>query len=94
MDTQAFRKELTELINRNSIENGSDTPDFILSDYLMNALAAYESAVNKRSKWYGHTTLTKGGSRPLEIGTDAGLPDVECIAPVCGCDSSTGCCRS
>lgn len=27
-----FRKELQTLINKNSLENGSDTPDFILAD--------------------------------------------------------------
>ena len=32
--TEGFRKELACLINRYSRENGSDTPDFILADYL------------------------------------------------------------
>ncbi len=29
-----FRKELTELINKHSMENDSNTPDFLLADYI------------------------------------------------------------
>lgn len=46
-------KELTELINRNSLENGSNTPDFILAEYMLNSLFAYEAAANNRTNWYG-----------------------------------------
>ena len=48
-----FEKELTELLNRHSAENGSDTPDFILAVYLMDCLLAYNCALKKREKWYG-----------------------------------------
>lgn len=48
-----FRHELEELINRHSMENGSDTPDFILCEYLMDCLAAFDRAVVAREKWYG-----------------------------------------
>ena len=46
-------KELTDLINRNSLENGSNTPDFILAEYMLNALFAFEAASNYRTTWYG-----------------------------------------
>jgi len=49
-----FRKELESLINRHSKENGSNTPDFILAEYLESCLAAFDTAVQNRSKWYGH----------------------------------------
>jgi hypothetical protein len=46
--------ELAELLNRHSRENNSNTPDFILANYLMKCLEAFEVAVNKRSVWYDH----------------------------------------
>lgn len=48
-----FRKEIEAAINRNSMENGSDTPDFILANYLADCLHAFDSAVLHREKWYG-----------------------------------------
>jgi len=40
-----FKKELEGLINRLSMENGSDTPDYILAEYLTNCLKAYDQAL-------------------------------------------------
>jgi hypothetical protein len=37
-----FEKELASLINRHSLENGSDTPDFILARFLRQALDAFD----------------------------------------------------
>ena len=48
-----FRKELERLINRESRESGSNTPDFILAEYLIDALAAFDRAVMRREQWYG-----------------------------------------
>lgn len=48
-----FRKELEQLINRNSKENGSNTPDFILAEFLSDSLAAFDKATVLRSGWYG-----------------------------------------
>jgi hypothetical protein len=53
MSKPGFRKEIEHLINCESMENGSDTPDFILAEYLCNCLAAWDLAVQKREKWYG-----------------------------------------
>jgi hypothetical protein len=47
-----FRKELENLINKYSKENGSDTPDFILADYLADCLAAFDRAVRARTDFY------------------------------------------
>lgn len=49
----SLRKDIENAINCNSAENGSDTPDFILSEYLTDCLAAYDRAVTAREKWYG-----------------------------------------
>jgi hypothetical protein len=48
-----FLKRLTELINEFSLENGSDTPDFILASYLTECLRNYESVIGMREIWYG-----------------------------------------
>ena len=48
-----LHKELTALLNRHSAENESDTPDFILSRYLLHCLEAFDGAINQRTKWYG-----------------------------------------
>ncbi len=52
-DKPRFRDELQDLINRHSMENGSNTPDFILADYVRDCLTAYDAAVLRRDRWYG-----------------------------------------
>jgi hypothetical protein len=49
----SFIKELETLINRHSQENGSNTPDFILAQYLNSCLQAFNASVTTREKWYG-----------------------------------------
>ena len=53
VENQEFKKELEALINKYSIENESNTPDFILAQYIYNALYIFESAVIARDQWYG-----------------------------------------
>jgi hypothetical protein len=64
-----LRKEIESAINRCSAENGSDTPDWILADYLIGCLSAYDVAVTAREKWYGREKkevpfLPSGVGRP------------------------------
>lgn len=47
-----FQNEVQTLINKCSIENESDTPDFILAQYLQDCLDVWEKAVRSRDKWY------------------------------------------
>lgn len=47
-----FRPELISLINRHSKDGASETPDFILADYMADCLDAYDKAVTRRSEWY------------------------------------------
>ena len=47
-----FRKALEELINANSIERWSNTPDFILAGFLSNCLKSFDQAVVARDGWY------------------------------------------
>lgn len=53
MHETTFQSELEALINRYSQENGSNTPDFILAEYLAGCLMTFNAAVMARSKWYG-----------------------------------------
>jgi len=56
MDSQkqeAFVAELASLINKYSLENESDTPDFILAEYLVGCLKCYGETVKKRDSWFG-----------------------------------------
>ena len=53
MAAPTFEYELRDLINRYSKENGSDTPDFILSDYLKGCLENYDETLKAREMWYG-----------------------------------------
>lgn len=48
-----FVLRLRNLINSHCIENMSDTPDFILANYLKNCLENFAEAVNARETWYG-----------------------------------------
>jgi hypothetical protein len=48
-----LRREIEQAINKHSAENGSNTPDFILAQYLVDILGAYDKAVTAREKWYG-----------------------------------------
>ena len=47
-----FRKEIESAINRCCKENDSNTPDFILANYLCNCLDAFTLATKNRDKWY------------------------------------------
>lgn len=47
-----FRLELQALINKYSAENGSDTPDFLLAEYLVSQLNTWDQYVIRREQWY------------------------------------------
>ena len=49
----SFERELESLINRHSKEGISNTPDFILAQYLLSSLSAFNTAVQQRETWYG-----------------------------------------
>lgn len=46
-----FEKDLTKLINKYSLENGSNTPDF-LARHLVGCLVAFNSTSNQRLAWF------------------------------------------
>ena len=50
-----LRSEIKHALNRASAENPSGSPDHILADYLMDALAAFDRAVQARATWRGES---------------------------------------
>jgi hypothetical protein len=50
---KGLRYEIQQALNRVSAESGSNTPDFILSEYLVSCLASFDRAVVRRERWYG-----------------------------------------
>lgn len=49
---KGFEKDIEQIINANCIENFSNTPDFILSEFLTAMLKAFAKTINARDKWY------------------------------------------
>lgn len=56
MTNDSLRKSIEQVINLHSAENASNTPDFILAEYLMNCLSAFDWATKQRDAWYGQIT--------------------------------------
>jgi hypothetical protein len=50
-----FTEELQHLLNMHCVENESNTPDFILAQYLRNCLDAWLEATRARDSWYDIT---------------------------------------
>lgn len=48
-----FTQELEQLLNTFSIENKSNTPDFMLAEYMVHCLAAFEATSLRRETWFG-----------------------------------------
>lgn len=55
-----FIKELEWLINKYSMENGSNTPDFILAEYLFSCMQAFNTTVVRRDTWHDVQHFKKG----------------------------------
>lgn len=47
--TEGFQNELQALLNKHSLENDSDTPDYILATYLGRCLDAFSEATTWRT---------------------------------------------
>ncbi len=45
-------REFSRVVNSHSIECDSNTPDFIIGEYLVDCLLAFQLGVCKRTVWY------------------------------------------
>ena len=60
MNVEEFKKDLSCLLNTHSVENNSNTPDFLLSDFMVSCLHAFEEASLCREGWFGvHLDILK-----------------------------------
>jgi len=48
-----FIKDLAGIINKYSMENNSNTPDFILAEMLLGFLTVFENTTRSREEWFG-----------------------------------------
>lgn len=87
----SFHEELTDLINKYSIENESDTPDFILADYLVCCLTTYRTTVKGRDMWYSYDPWKD--DKIEDIPQKPVPPDVVMICEGCGLESNKCRCR-
>lgn len=61
-----FEKGLSELINKHSMERETDTPDFILAEYLNACYRAYYWANVKKQSWASPSTVAVQGIKNKE----------------------------
>lgn len=47
-------EKLAHLLNYHSMEQFSDTPDFILAEYMMDCFRAWNKGIEAREKWHDH----------------------------------------
>jgi hypothetical protein len=56
-----LQEEITIAINKHCAENVSNTPDFILAQFLMVCLSAFNNTTIMRDKWHSSEAIKKGG---------------------------------
>ena len=44
-------KEIAAVLNRHSVENRSNTPDFMLAEFMLGVLNVYENTLRNREQW-------------------------------------------
>lgn len=72
MRTQ-LAEDLRRLLNLDSRENVSNTPDFILAKYMLVCLDAGEQLINDRATWYGRMDAPGSATGPSLAETDPNL---------------------
>lgn len=68
-----FERDLTSLLNRYSMENASNTPDFILAHFLCQCLAAWNEITQRRNNWHG-VNLISAPAPPAGLRWSSELP--------------------
>ena len=61
---ETFRGQISGLVNSFLREHISNTPDYILANYMADCLQSFEKATNARDKWFG-TEHWKDLEKPL-----------------------------
>lgn len=82
-DRDEIIRDFAQVINKHSLENHSNTPDFILAEYIMYSLELFQSTSVSREKWYGKSLkvdyTARGGmiETPNEIRKRWGYGDIQ-----------------
>jgi hypothetical protein len=50
---RTLEQKISTLLNAECAENDSNTPDWILGQYLISCLKAFNTATQQRETWYG-----------------------------------------
>jgi hypothetical protein len=59
-----LRGDLERLLNSHSAESNSNTPDFILAEFLMRSLEVWDCCVKERDKYFGRQ---EDPAQPIEV---------------------------
>lgn len=82
---QSFLYELQQLINKHSLENRSNTPDYVLASLLEGVLKTWDLHTVERDRWYGNRSLLGPGSGVAEATVTTSekslLPGVDITKP-------------
>jgi hypothetical protein len=84
MNESTFASELESLINRHSMENASDTPDFILAHYLLACLLAWNTCVQQRESWHGRNAAPIASLPMIQPPSAVAEQEKGTHAPSCG----------
>jgi hypothetical protein len=63
VEARTLAGDVQRAINYHSAENGSNTPDFILAEYLMDCLGAFDKAARSKARWSGTWTVAEDDGR-------------------------------
>jgi hypothetical protein len=66
----SFDRELEMLLNRHSIENGSNTPDFVLVSLLKATLVTWNLHTKERDRWWGNRSILGPANDHPSVPTD------------------------
>jgi len=87
---ESLEYAIRTVLNKFSAENASNTPDFILAQFLLSCLAAWDTGVQQRETWHGRDasgSVSAGGMTcPDCVGRGYGVTN----ANKCGFCGGTG----
>lgn len=63
---KAFEQDIAEVINRYSMENESNTPDFILAQFVSTMLGVLAVAIEQRKMWVGGVSPVTREAPPID----------------------------
>jgi hypothetical protein len=61
INEESLQQELAGLLNKFSQENDSGTPDFVLAEFLLNCLAAWNTGIVQRQAFLGEPVVMAAG---------------------------------